>query len=239
MTKLLKAALLGLLLAVMLLARVNAQTISYRTNVLIKLTFNLTEYEQAYLFLSTNGFGGPYAPSARTTRVVTSGIISAIAHDAQITGDLSNAKLYWRLSWTDPNEISRDFVLRRGTNDFLVGGDNSIFNYVLVSFPDSVSDVQATLTGTTNSTDYANCNVSLGTSQGSFALHGIATLKSASLSSGGHIIDRTPFPLSFTASVAGSGTRNTPGQYPYRVQLEWKGTVTGSGQKVEVTEVSP
>src|SRR5690242_14028480 len=113
MTKLLKAALLGLLLAVMPLARVNAQTISYRTNVLIQLTFNLTEYEQVYLFFST----GSYVPSAKTTRVVTSGIISAIAHQAQITGDLSNAKLYWRLSWTDPNEISRDVVLRRGTND--------------------------------------------------------------------------------------------------------------------------
>jgi len=60
------------LLAVALFSRVHAQeTNSYRTNVLINVTFNLTSYEQVYLFLSTNGFNGPYVPSAKTSKVST------------------------------------------------------------------------------------------------------------------------------------------------------------------------
>lgn len=225
MTKLLNAALLGSLLILMPLARADAQTNTYRTNVLLNLTFNLTSYEQVYLFLSTNGFKGPYAPSAKTSKAPTAGIISAIASQGHIPGNLSNAKLYYRLSWTDPNDVSRDIILRIGNMD------TNVNNYVLVSFPDSVTQQRATLSGTTNATDYANCNVSLGTSRGSFTLHGIATLKSASLTSNGHVIDHRLFPTSFSASVAGSGSIGIH-------QAEWKGTVMGAGQKVEIEQVS-
>ena len=226
MTKLLKAALLGALLTVMPLVTANAQTNTYRTNVLLNLTFSLTSYEQVYLFLSTNGFEGPYAPSAKTEKVVTSGIIKAIASYAHIAGPLDTAKLYYRISWTDPNDISRDIILRNAN------GDTNVSNFILVSFPDSVSQTRAALNGTTNSTDYANCNVSLGTSSGSFTLHGIATLKSASLLMNGRVIDPRPFPTSFSGTVAGSGSIGFH-------QAEWKGTVMGSGQKVEVQQVSP
>jgi hypothetical protein len=226
MTKLLKAALLGSLLAAMPLAKANAQTNTYRTNVLLNLTFSLTSYEQVYLFFSTNGFDGPYAPSAKTEKVVTAGVINAIASYAHIPGSMANAKLYYRLSWTDPDNISRDIIIRNGNTD------TNVSNYILVSFPDSVSQTRAALNGTTNSTDYANCNVSLGTSLGSFTLHGIATLKSASLMMNKKVIDFRPFPTSFSGSIAGSGSIGFH-------QAEWKGTVMGSAQKVEIEQVSP
>ena len=226
MQKIAKLAVVALLFAVMTLARVHAQTNAYRTNVLLNLTFKLTGYEQVYLFLSTNRFDGPYAPSAKTSSVVTDGVIRSIAKQAHITNDVSSAKLLYRLSWTDPNDISRDIIIRRGSEDFVVN------NYILVNFPDSVSTVRATLNGTTNVTDYANCNVSLGTSSGSFTLHGLATIKSGSLFNGRTLIDPTPTPQSFTASVAGSGSIGIH-------QAEWKGTVMGSGQKVEIVPVSP
>src|SRR5437016_1259986 len=133
MTKLLKAALLGTLLAVMPLVTANAQTNTYRTNVLLNLTFSLSSYEQVYLFFSTNGFKGPYAPSAKTEKITTSGVISAIASQGHIPGNLSNAKLYYRLSWTDPEDVSRDIILRIGNTD------TNANNYILVSFPDSVT----------------------------------------------------------------------------------------------------
>ncbi len=227
MQKIAKVAIVALLFTVMTLARVDAQTTNtYRTNVLLNLTFKLTGYEQVYLFLSTSNFDGPYVPSAKTASVATDGIIRSIAKQAHITNDVSAAKLYYRLSWTDPDAISRDIIIRRGTEDFVVN------NYILVDFPDSVSTVRATLIGTTNVTDYANCNVSLGTSLGSFTLHGLATIKSGSLFYNSRLSDPTPTPQSFTASVAGSGSIGIH-------RAEWKGTVMGSGQKVEVEQVSP
>jgi hypothetical protein len=226
MQKIAKVAVVALLFAVMTLARVQAQTNTYRTNVLINLTFKLTGYEQVYLFLSTNGFNGPYAPSAKSASVATDGVIRSIAKQAHITNDVSNAKLFYRLSWTDPGNIAHDIILRRGSDDFVVN------NYILVSFPDSVSQVRAALNGTTNVTDYANCNVSLGTSSGSFTLHGLATIKSGSLFNGRTLIDPTPTPQSFTASVAGSGSIGFH-------QAEWKGTVMGSSQKVEIVLENP
>jgi hypothetical protein len=227
MQKIAKVAVVALLFTVMTMARVDAQTANtYRTNVLLNLSFKLTAYEQVYLFLSTNGFKGPYAPSAKTATVATDGIIRSIATQAHITNDVSTAKLYYRLSWTDPTNILHDIIIRRGAEDFVVN------NYILVNFPDSVSTVRATLTGTTNVTDYANCNVSLGTSLGSFTLHGLATIKSGSLFYNGRLSDPTPTPQSFTATVAGSGSIGFH-------QAEWKGTVMGSGQKVEVEQVSP
>lgn len=227
MKKIAKAAAVTLLLAVISMGNANAQT-SYRTNLLINLSFSLTGYEQVYLFLSTDGFSGPYAPVAKTVKVTTPGIISAIAKHAQITNDLSTAKLYWRLSWTNSsdNDITRDIIIRRGATDTVVN------NYAQISFPDSVSSVRATLSGTTNVTDYANCIISLSTSQGAFTLHGVATLKSASLLYSGHLADPNPYPVSFTSTVAGSGSIGFH-------QAEWKGTVTGSGQKVEIEQISP
>ena len=96
--------------------------------------------------------------------------------------------------------------------------------------------VSADLDGTTNVTDYANLNATLNQnlsgSQGSFNLRGISTLKSGSLFYNGQLIDRFPSPKSFTCPVTGSGSLGVH-------QAEWKGTVTGSGQKVEVTQVPP
>jgi hypothetical protein len=209
----------------MTLATAHGQTNTntYRTNVLLNLTFKLTSYEQVYLFLTTNLFDGPYAPSAKTATVTTDGIIRAIATQADITNDLSGAKLMYRLSWINPANITRDFIIRRGTEDFVVN------NYVLVSFPDSVSQVRASLNGTTNVTEYANCAVSLGTRMGSFTLHGLATIKSGSLFYNGRLIDPVPTPSGFTATIAGSGSIG-----PQFHRAEWKGTVIGSGQKVEV-----
>jgi hypothetical protein len=226
MQKIAKLATIALLFAVMTMARVHAQTDTYRTNVLLNLTFKLTGYEQVYLFLSISNFDGPYVPSAKTASIATDGIIRSIAKQAHITNDVSAAKLMYRLSWINPTNISRDIIIRRGAEDYVVN------NYILVNFPDSVSHVRATLTGTTNVTDYANCNVSLGTSSGSFTLHGLATIKSGSLFMGRTLIDPTPTPQSFTASVAGSGSIAFH-------QCEWKGTVMGSGQKVEVVLDSP
>jgi hypothetical protein len=228
MQKIAKLAIVALLFAVMSMTSVHAQTNTntYRTNVLLTLSFKLTSYEQVYLFLSTNGFDGPYAASAKSASVATDGVIRAIAKQAHITNDVSNAKLYFRLSWTDPAHIGHDIILRRGSEDYVVN------NYVLVNFPDSVSQVRATLNGTTNVTDYANCNVSLGTSLGSFTLHGLATIKSGSLFNGRTLIDPTPTPQSFTASVAGSGSIGLH-------QAEWKGTVMGAGQKVEIVLDNP
>jgi hypothetical protein len=225
--KIAKVAVGALLLAVITMATANAQTNSYRTNVLVNLSFSLTAYEQTYIFLSTNGFGGPYAPTAKTAKVATDGVIRAIAKQAHITNDLSNAKLYWRLSWTNSDDVTRNIIIRRGGEDTVV--NNFIFD---LSFPDSVTTLRATLAGTTNTTDYANCNITLGSSQGSFSLQGIATIKSGSLYNGKTLIDRSPSPISFTASVAGSGSIAFH-------QAEWKGTVMGSGQKVEIEQISP
>src|SRR5260370_5080460 len=168
MIKIAKVAVGALLLAVITLATANAQTNSYRTNVLLNLSFTLTSYQQYYIFLTTNGFGGPYAPTAQTGKVTTAGVIQAVARQANITGDLSNAKLYMRTSWINADDVTRGnvttgIIIRRGTVD------TPVDNYILVSFPDNVSTLRATLSGTTNVTGYANCNVSLGTSQGSFA----------------------------------------------------------------------
>lgn len=113
-----------------------------------------------------------------------------------------------------------------GTNDMVVN------NFISVSFPDSVTTLKATLAGTTNATDYANCNATLSTGHGSFSLHGIATLKSASLFNGKSLIDLNPYPTTFTATVSGSGSLGFH-------RAEWKGTIMGSGQKVESTLVSP
>lgn len=232
MQKIVKVAVIALSFTVMTMARVQAQTDVYSTNVLINLTFKLTGYEQVYLFLSTNGFKGPYAPSAKTATVATDGVIRSIAKQAGITGDMSSAKLYYRLSWTNPTNITRDIIIRKPGGTIMGTNDAVVNNYILVNFPDSVSTVRASLNGTTNVTDYANCNVSLGTSSGSFTLHGLATIKSGSLFNGRTLIDPTPTPQSFTASVAGSGSIG-----PH--QAEWKGTIMGSGQKVESVLVSP
>jgi hypothetical protein len=223
MQKITKLAVVALLFAVITVTSAHAQeTNTYRTNVLLNLSFRLTAYEQVYLILSTNA----YAKSAKTATVATDGVIRALAKQAGITNDVSAAKLYYRLSWTDPNAISRDIIIRRGTEDTVVN------NYILINFPDSVSTERATLIGTTNVTDYANCNVSLGTSLGTFTLHGLATIKSGSLFDGKTLIDPVPTPISFTASVAGSGSVGFH-------RAEWKGTVMGAGQKVEIVPVSP
>lgn len=228
MTKIVKMVGVGLLLTVLPVARISAQTNSYRTNVnvLINLSFSLTAYEQAYVILST-GFG---TPTARTVSVATGGIIKSIRDSAHLTNNVDNAKLYWRHSWSGSNDPSDDVILRNpggfimGTNDFVVN------NYLNVTFPDKVTTLRATLTGTLNSTDYANCSATLGTSQGSFALHGLATIKSGSVFNGKTLIDPSPAPISFTVAVAGSGSIAFH-------QAEWKGTIIGSGQKVEVTRV--
>jgi hypothetical protein len=230
MQKIAKLATIALLFAVMSLARIHAQTntntTTYRTNVLLNLSFKLTGYEQVVLAFSTN-VDGPFLRSAKPQSIATDGVIRAIAKQAHITNDLSAAKLMYRLSWTNPtNDLSRDIIIRRGSEDYVVN------NYILVNFPDSVSQERATLSGTTNLTEYANCNVSLGTSSGSFTLHGLATIKSSSLFYLGRLLDPTPFPQSFTASVAGSGSIGFH-------RCEWKGTVMGSGQKVETVLVSP
>src|SRR6266566_405800 len=118
MQKIAKLAVIALSLTVMTMAKVHAQTNAYRTNVLLNLTFKLTGYEQVYLFLSTNRFDGPYAPSAKTASVVTDGIIRSIAKQAHITNDVSAAKIYYRLSWTNPDDISHDIIIRRGSEDY-------------------------------------------------------------------------------------------------------------------------
>jgi hypothetical protein len=227
--KIVKLLAVGLLLAAALFSEANAQTNSYRTNVLINIAFNLTRYEQVYLVFSTN----EVAPSAKTSKVTTSGVIGAIARDAHITGDLSNTKLYYRLSWSDPTNVSSDMILRNPGGHIMGTNDAVVNSYVSLGFLDSVTSQQATVAGTTNATDYANLYASLYTSQGTFTLHGIATVKSGSLFYNGNMIDQYPNPKSFISTVTGSGNTGI-----YR-QLEWKGTVTGSGQKVEVTEVSP
>jgi hypothetical protein len=207
----------------MTIARLHAQTNTYHTNVLLNLSFKLTGYEQVVLAFTTNG---PFVKSAKAASIATDGVIRAIAKQAHITNDVSAAKLYYRLSWTDPNDISRDIIIRRGAEDTVVN------NFILLNFPDSVSQERAALNGTMNVTDYANCNVSLGTASGSFTLHGLATIKSGSLFMGRTLVDPTPTPQSFTASIAGSGSIGFH-------RCEWKGTVMGSGQKVEVVLDSP
>lgn len=224
MQKIAKLATIALLFAVVSLDRVHAQT--YRTNVLLNLSFKLTGYEQVVLAF-TSSTNGPFLKSAKAASITTDGVIRAIAKQAHITNDVSAAKLMYRLSWTNPtNDISQDIIIRRGAEDYVVN------NYILVNFPDSVTQERAGLNGTTNVTDYANCNVSLGTSSGSFTLHGLATIKSGSLFMGRTLVDPSPTPQSFTASVAGSGSIGWH-------RCEWKGTVMGSGQKVEVVIDSP
>jgi hypothetical protein len=233
--KIAKLLAVSLLLATATFSKARAQgTNSYRTNVsvLVNVTFNLTLYQQDYLFGSTNGFNGPYAPSAKTSKIATSDVIGAIAHQAHITGDMSNAKLYYRRSWIDPTNVSSDMILRNPEGDIMGTNDAVINSYLSLTFPDTVTSSRANLNGTTNATDYANLNAILSTSRGSFNLHGIATKLSGSLFYNGKVIDQSPNPKSFTSTVAGSGSVGFH-------QAEWKGTVTGSGQKVEVTEVAP
>jgi hypothetical protein len=226
MQKIAKLATIALLFAVMTMARVHAQTNTIRTNVLLNLTFKLTGYEQVILNF-TGSTNGPFLRSAKAQSIATDGIIRSIAKQAHITNDVSAAKLLYRVSWTNPtNDISQDIIIRRGAEDYVVN------NYILVNFPDSVTQERPTATGTTNVTDYANCNVSLGTSSGSFTLHGLATIKSGSLFYNGRLADPTPTPQSFTASVSGSGSIGFH-------RCEWKGTVMGSGQKIELVQVSP
>jgi hypothetical protein len=232
MKKIANVLAVGLLLALMTITRANAETNSLRTNVLLNLTFNLTAYKQDYVFLSTNEFNGPYAPTAKISKVATAGIIKAIRAYAHITNNLSTAMLYWRLSWTNSADITRNVILRKPGGSIMGTNDTVVDNYINMSFPDSVSTVSATLSGTTNMSEYANCKVTLNTSVGSFTLYGIGTIKSASLTSGGHVIDPTPSPLSFSVPVSGSGSIGSR-------QAEWKGTVTGSGQKVEIEQISP
>jgi hypothetical protein len=236
MMKITKVAIGLLLLQGITTVIANAQTNQNlsRTNVLLNLSLNLTAYEQTWVYPSTNIFIPNYVPTVKTDKVVTDGVIRAIAKRAQITGDLSNAKLYWRLSWSTNSDavtgeiiVTDEIIIRRGAEDTVI--DNSIFD---LSFPQTVSTVRATLAGTLNSTEYANCNITLSSSQGSFFLQGIATKKSGSLFNGKSLIDRSLSPISFTASVAGSGSIGFH-------HAEWKGTVMASGQKVEIEEISP
>jgi len=225
--KIAKVAAVGLLLASLPVARANAQTNTYRTNVLMNLTFNLTAYEQVYFFFSTNA----YTPAAKISKIATAGIIKAVASQARITNHLDNVKLYWRFSWSDPNDVSQDVILRNPGGALMGTNDTVVNNFITVSFPDSVTATQSTSGGKTSTTEYANCNVNLGTSQGAFALHGLATRRLSSLLDGRTLIDPNPYPISFTATVAGSGSVGFH-------QAEWKGSIIGSGQKVEVEQVS-
>jgi len=233
MTKKIAIVVVGVLfLAVFTFATANAQTntnsIPYsRTNVLLNLTFSLTVYEQIYTVFPTN-VGGTVVPTAKTTKIATDGVIRAIAKKAQITGDLSNAKLFWRRSWTNSDDIADEIIIRRGAVDTVIA--SSIFD---LSFPDNITTLRATLAGTTNITDYANCSITLvSPSVGVFFLQGNATLKSGSLFNGKSLVDRSPSAISFTAAVAGSGSI---GFHP----AVWKGTVMGAGQKVEIEQISP
>jgi|ERR1043165_1232607 hypothetical protein len=222
--KIVKLFAVGLLLALSFLAGAHAQEeITYRTNVLINVALNLTVYEQVY----TENF----APNTKTSKVETNGIIAAIAHQAHITNDLSNAKLYYRLSWSGTNDSSRDMILRNiggqimGTNDMVVN------NYFSLSFPDTVTTERANADGTMYATDHTHLNATLSTSQGSFNLHGIALIKSGGLFDGRKVIERSAVPKTFTATVTGSGSVGFH-------RAEWQGTITGSGQKIEITPVS-
>src|ERR1051326_4072034 len=151
--KIVKLFAVGLLLGDAFFSTANAQTNSYRTNVLMNITFNLTAYEQDYLFLSTSNFDGPYVPSAKISKIATDGVIRAVAHQAHIIGDLNDAKLYFRSSWTDPHDISYDIVLRSPTGQIMGTNDAVINRYLSLNFPNAVLATRASLNGTTNATE--------------------------------------------------------------------------------------
>jgi hypothetical protein len=219
----------GLLFTVLPTASINGQTNSYGTNVLINLSFNLTAYEQFYIF--PNGFDGPYRPIVKTANVGTSSVIKSIHDVAHITDNLDGAKLCWRISWSGPSQFSQDVILRNPNGSIMGTNDMVITNYLNLSFPDSVTASTPTDSGATNSTDYASCKVSLLTGQKSFDLRGLATIRSGSLFFGKTMIDPTPVPKSFTITLLGSGSVGFH-------RAEWKGTITGSGQKVEIVQTS-
>jgi len=219
----------GLLFTVLPAASIHGQTNSYGTNVLINLSFNLTAYEQSYNF--PNGVGGSYIPIVKTANVGTSSVIKSIHDFAHITDNLEGAKLCWRISWSDPSQFSQDVILRNPNGAIMGTNDMVITNYLKFSFPDSVTASTRTPSGATNSTDYASCLVSLATAQQSFDLRGLATIKSGGLFIGKTMIDPTPTPKSFTITLLGSGSVGFH-------LAEWKGTITGSAQKVEIVQVS-
>jgi hypothetical protein len=221
----------GLLFTVFSASSINGQTNSYGTNVLINLSFNLTAYEQSFSFQSPDGFNGPYLPIVKTVTVGTSSVIKAIHDFAHLTDNLDGAKLCWRITWSGPSQFSQDVILRNPNGAIMGTNDMVVTNYLNLSFPDSVTASTPTVSGATNSTDYASCIVSLGTIQESFGLHGLATIKSGSLFYGKTVIDPNPVPKSFTITLLGSGA------FGFH-RAEWKGTITGSGQKVEIVQTS-
>lgn len=210
---------------------VNGQTNSYVTNVLINLSFNLTGYEQSFSFQSPDGFNGPYLPIVKTAKVGASSVIKSINDFAHITDNLDGAKFYWRITWFGPRQFNQDVILRNPNGGIMGTNDMVVTNYLNLSFPDSVTTVTPAGSGATNSTDYAHCIVSLATAQQSFDLHGLATIKSGSLLFGKTMIDPNPVPKSFVITALGSGA------FGFRL-AEWKGTITGSGQKVELVRTS-
>ena len=221
----------SLLFTVLPATSINGQTNSYGTNVLINLSFNLIAYEQFYNILSPDGFNGPYLPTVKTEKVGTSSVIKSIHDQAHITDNLDGAKLFLRISLSNPSQLSLDVILRNPNGAIMGTNDMVVTNYLILSFPESVTATAPTLSGATNSTDYASCMVSLGTSQQNFALRGLATIKSGSLFYGKTMIDPIPAPKSFTITLLGTGGVDFH-------RAERKGTITGSGQKVEIVQVS-
>lgn len=201
-------------------AQTNTNTISFSTNVLLKVNFSLTT------FLERLTPGGPVTGQAKTT---TKEIINALGLQlGRGTNSLAGAELLLRTTSLGTSNETAGFILRKGTND------TDVSNFLQFDFPQGRtvrSQKFNPKTGTTNVISYTIMEFFLFTSTGSFDVQGLAKLSSSSLVSKRTVINGRPSPNAIRVAVAGSGTA---GGFP----AIFRGNVTIAGRTIEIQQVS-
>jgi hypothetical protein len=212
------------------LAPMGAQSI--HTNLVLTATLNLTAYVQQ----PTNSSGS--LPAVAVQRFANKDIISAIeTHLGFPTTDLSTARLlvqFVGLGNTN-QQSSLNIVLRTAS------GDTNLNDLVSLDFPsfltllnnEVVKTSRPNINGTETRTEYSIASLSLdATDLLTFHTQGRVKITESSVLVNGKILDKRLFPLSYSFTLAGSGTVGTN-------QAVFNGTAAITGRKIETAPNLP
>jgi hypothetical protein len=193
----------------------------FHTNLVFNANISLTAFVQRLLDVSTNRI----VKAIETQHLPSRGLIDAIASAA--TGgsnDFAGAKLYFR-EQDFLGDATFSFLLRKGTQE-LVLTNALVFNLGLGNEVDSERNG---LKGTSSSTGLIILSFSLRTPKASADLEGLSRTRGASVFLDRKLLAAPAFPNGFVASVVGHGLVGSKAAV-------FRGTITASGRKVEITE---
>ena len=228
--------------------QINAQTNSFRTNIVLNVSVSLSALVQNISLLRSNNL---LFSVGRPMKVDTKGVISSLSGlqtsitssdtfttngSTIITNTIfttntlptfgSNAKLLFQYTDVGTSTQSTGFLVRAGTND------TDISAYLQLFFSDSSTSVRNLRTnenrGTITETDYILSELRLqNTAKGDFAVQGFTTRPATTVVNNGQIIGSGTFPTAIIAQVAGQG-------HVGNQNAIFRGTVTAADRKIEI-----